>query len=84
MDERRLNIILRIKDQEHIAVIQRDTGETTAVGAIRAALRRMAREIKAYTPPSDSSPLECESLNGNSCSLDGGTCVGESCPEFER
>ena len=47
MEKRRLNIILRVKDQEHVVIIQRDTGETTVVGAIRAALRKMAREIPA-------------------------------------
>ena len=48
--DRRLNIVLRPKDQGHIAAIQRDTGETTAVGAIRAALLKMAREADACGP----------------------------------
>ena len=45
MKKRRLNIELTARDQEHMMAVQRRTGETTAVGAIRAALREAAEKM---------------------------------------
>jgi DNA-binding MarR family transcriptional regulator len=44
-NKRRITIELTEKDQEHIKAIQRETGDTTIIAAIRVALRVLARDI---------------------------------------
>lgn len=79
MDERRLNIVLRPRDQEHMAICRLDTGETTAIGAIRAALREMAR---VAWPRVATGCTHYES-NG-ACSANGCNCAQGNCPVLKE
>ena len=56
-EKRRITIELTPKDQEHIETIQRETGDTTTIAAIRVALRVLSRDIDSSIYPKDNRPV---------------------------